>query len=281
MPGVGEKCRACGCTESDLVETCADPYRVVRCSRCSLVAVRPQPDVCQLANCYGSDYYAEWAGAQALARRELWRRRLRQIRGLHTDGRTLLDVGCGLGTFLELARASGWTVSGTEISPAAAERAGAALGLEVFCGEVWDAGFPEKHFDVVTLWHVLEHVRDPVRVLRAVSRIAKTNGLVVICVPNLESKVFNCIYRVVRGRRVSLFDPMGKEPHLFHFTSATLKQVVGAAGLTVVSIGPDVGQVETVKRTIDSVARLLSMIVRRPWYAGLMIACAPEAGPSN
>lgn len=72
----------------------------------------------------------------------------------------LLDVGCGTGEFLRLARDSGWDVAGTELSSHGAAVA-AKAGLPVFTGEIWEAGYPSAHFDLVTCWHVLEHVTDP------------------------------------------------------------------------------------------------------------------------
>lgn len=80
----------------------------------------------------------------------MWEGRLKKIEKQRQGGR-LLDVGCGDGAFLKLAQERGWEVSGTEHSSYAAKYVGEALGITVFCGELFAAGYPDNSFDVVTM----------------------------------------------------------------------------------------------------------------------------------
>ncbi|MDF1593537.1 MAG: class I SAM-dependent methyltransferase [Desulfobacterales bacterium] len=99
-------------------------------------------------------------------------------------GGHLLDVRCGEGSFLAVVQKEGWRVSGTEFSMFAAKQAADLLNIDIFCGKLSNAGFHENSFDVVTMWHVLEHVDDPKKYLEEIHRILKPNGLFVFAVPD-------------------------------------------------------------------------------------------------
>jgi 2-polyprenyl-3-methyl-5-hydroxy-6-metoxy-1,4-benzoquinol methylase len=102
----------------------------------------------------------------------------------------LLDVGCGSGTLLSLLKNRGFRVRGVDFSSEAAAIAKSENDIEVQVGSVEDVHFPDASFDVVTLFHVMEHVTNPRRVLSEVSRILRPNGAVILQVPNIESWQF-------------------------------------------------------------------------------------------
>jgi 2-polyprenyl-3-methyl-5-hydroxy-6-metoxy-1,4-benzoquinol methylase len=101
----------------------------------------------------------------------------------------LLDVGCSLGYFLDVARERGFKSYGVEVSKDTSQYAREKLGLNVFCGTLEVAQFPDKTFDVITLWDVIEHVPDPINLLREVRRIMKDDGLIALQSPNMESVI--------------------------------------------------------------------------------------------
>jgi SAM-dependent methyltransferase len=84
-------------------------------------------------------------------------------------------------------REKGWTVAGVEVDPKAVEQARAQYGLEVFCGEVQEAHLPGAAYDAITLRHVIEHVPDPVALLKHCRKLLKPGGLLVVVTPNTES----------------------------------------------------------------------------------------------
>jgi SAM-dependent methyltransferase len=102
----------------------------------------------------------------------------------------LLDVGCGSGTLLGLLKQRGFRAIGVDFSAEAAGLAGAENGVRVVVGSLDQAGFPDHSFDIVTLFHVLEHVANPRQVLAEVSRILKPGGVIVVQVPNIDSWQF-------------------------------------------------------------------------------------------
>jgi 2-polyprenyl-3-methyl-5-hydroxy-6-metoxy-1,4-benzoquinol methylase len=99
----------------------------------------------------------------------------------------LLDVGCGSGTLIGILKQRGFRVLGVDFSAEAAALAESENGVEVLVGSLEQAGFKDGSFDVVTLFHVLEHVTNPRDVLAEVHRILRPDGRLVLQVPNIDS----------------------------------------------------------------------------------------------
>jgi SAM-dependent methyltransferase len=201
-------------------------FPVVRCAICGLVYLCPRPASSALHAFYPDAYYPLEATPPAQARAVaagLFRRVQAWVQGQGRGTVRLLDVGCGTGVFLDLAQQAGWHVRGIEPGVAACAYARARFGLEVHCATLESAPLPPESFDVVTMWHVLEHLPHPLGGLRRVHQALASGGLLLIGVPNfasLEARLF--------GRRwYSLDAPR----HLYHFTPATLSAIVSAAGL--------------------------------------------------
>jgi SAM-dependent methyltransferase len=113
------------------------------------------------------------------------RARVRQLAGLPA-GRAL-DVGCGDGSFLEALAQLGWEVFGTELSPSIAATATQRFGEHIQVGELDHTAHEEASFDLITFWHVLEHVDDPRSALDHARRLIRPDGTVIIAVPNIQS----------------------------------------------------------------------------------------------
>jgi 2-polyprenyl-3-methyl-5-hydroxy-6-metoxy-1,4-benzoquinol methylase len=151
------------------------------------------------------------------------RRRMELIeRATQLRRASLLDVGSGTGEVLLAARERGWTTQGVEPERTGAETA-RERGLDVETALLEESGLPEHSYDVVSAFHVLEHVPDARAFLRTLRRWAKPNGFVTIEVPN-----FNSVQRRRLGARWPHLRP---REHLTHFTPDTLKRTFAAAGL--------------------------------------------------
>lgn len=103
-----------------------------------------------------------------------------------TSRAKVLDVGCGSGTLLARMKSLGWDAEGVEIDPGGVAAA-RARGVTVHQGQLADAQFPDSHFDAIHSAHVIEHLYDPVALLRECFRIVKPGGKLVIITPNTAS----------------------------------------------------------------------------------------------
>lgn len=200
-------------------------FAYLRCPGCGLVYLNPRPAREEILGYYNRDYYGEgekkfgtWIEASRLY---FAGKRARRIgRFLPRKGR-ILDVGCGQGTFLQLLRREGWEVQGTELAEEPARRARQA-GIPVSLGEIQEGQFGEGTLDLVTLWHVIEHLRDPAGMLRRIAPMLGKKGLVAISTPNVESVQA----RVFRDRWFHLDPPR----HLYLFSPETLERLMAQAG---------------------------------------------------
>jgi len=239
--------------------------RPVTCPRCGLVFVDPVPAEATDAATYGAGYYEPWQRDEERPRRSLWRRRLRLLQARAGRRAALLDVGCGDGLFLRVARDAGWRVDGIEFSPEGAGRAAARLERPVAVGDLAAATVLPGPFDVVTLWHVLEHLPEPRPMLAAARRRLRPGGLLVVAVPNLDNIPMRAAYRVARGRPLPLFEPGAREPHLSHFDRTTLRRILADAGFAAIEITTDRCALTIPKKIIDATAGLLGRLGGRLW----------------
>jgi 2-polyprenyl-3-methyl-5-hydroxy-6-metoxy-1,4-benzoquinol methylase len=211
-----------------------DGYRLVRCRQCGLVSVANPPspeelrDFYSFAQGYASssrDDPAEIARLQALGRRHV------VALGHAADAGRLLDVGCSAGFFLAAARDVGWEVKGLELNADAAALARERFGLDVTAAGVEDAPFPPGSFDAVTLWDVLEHLRDPRGALQLVRRLLRPGGTLALSTPNLDG-LFPRLSGLI-GRRTGYWTHPEPPAHLFQFSQRTLTRLLEATGFAV------------------------------------------------
>jgi SAM-dependent methyltransferase len=229
---------------------------VARCQACGFLYQKPRVADAHLADCYPDHYprhqepsprvplkgsparlkAVRWALATSLGypafhdgSAGFWTRlRARRIAGkIRWDcppwrgaGR-YLDVGCGSGGALGVAQALGWQVAGVEVDDAAAAKARRFSG-EIFVGDVLGAPFAPGRFDVATAFHVLEHVPDPVAVLRRMLSWLAPGGLLIVEVPNAGGLGAALFGRAWSGLELPR--------HLSHFSPETLTRAVEQAG---------------------------------------------------
>ncbi|MBW1908177.1 MAG: class I SAM-dependent methyltransferase [Deltaproteobacteria bacterium] len=270
-------CNLCGQRHFNILEEDQLPFKVLKCINCSLVFVYPQPEPVELKDHYEEGYYSEWIYTEKKKRLKMWSKRLNSLEK-YKNGGMLLDVGCGEGTFLKLAQNSGWKISGTELSSYAAKYASNALGTDVFCGDLEDAKYPDHSFDVVTMWHVLEHVKDPKKYLLEVHRILKSNGLMVIAVPNVNDLVMQIAYRIIKRRKLKLFLKDEKELHLYHFSTGTIKSYLEKTGFDCLKRSPDFGIIASSKKLINVISVLPYYLIRLKIFNSIQIFATPKKG---
>jgi len=158
-----------------------------------------------------------------------------KVRG---EMKSILDVGCGFGYFLELASQKGWQASGIEIVNRAVRDAKAKVGNQnIFHGTLKEAKYPNEFFDAITLWDVLFHVQDPYEELRECHRVLKRKGVIGIRVRNvLFEKMIYRAYSVIKKMVPNL---RLKKPYVFHrycFSANSMFQLLQRVGFTKIEI---------------------------------------------
>lgn len=205
---------------------------LVRCKKCGLAYINPRHTLERERGFYDYEYFKpEEEALWREYRYPLFEKVLSSIESTIPDG-SLLDVGCGKGYFLDLARKRGWQGVGTDVSSTAVQFARDTLRLEVYRGELRDAKLPENSFDVATAWNVLDQMYDPWGNLREIFRVLKSGGLVALRVSNLHfhlylQRLFTFLNSAVPGRlRVTAPTVF----HLYMFSPGTLRMFLKEAG---------------------------------------------------
>lgn len=199
--------------------------RIVKCRRCGLVYANPRESSALMTEIYRDvedDAYLELKPAKDISYRWNIARLEKYARG----GR-ILDVGCGHGFFLSLLDPARWERWGIEPARAAARYGRETLGLNIQESFFGNGEFPENYFDVVTMFHVLEHVGDPAAELRRAWKILRPGGYLYVEFPDFAS-VF-ARWRKRRWWYVMRF-------HTYYFTRATARQMLARAGFVPVDI---------------------------------------------
>ncbi|MCA0131275.1 class I SAM-dependent methyltransferase [Winogradskyella alexanderae] len=197
----------------------------------------PKPTEEKLSQYYKSEDYISHTDSKRnvfeyayhIIRSRALRNKLKLINSFDTEAKDLLDIGCGTGDFLRTAQNSGWSITGIEPNVQARTIANDKTGNKVFEAEQL-LSIEENSFDVITLWHVLEHLPKLETHISLFKNLLKPNGFLVVAVPNFKSydaqhyKSFWAAYDVPR--------------HLWHFSRQSIKHLFGKFGFTVVSTRP-------------------------------------------
>lgn len=148
----------------------------------------------------------------------------------------LLEIGCGLGFFLDYARSRKWEVKGVELSEFAAGEAKRIYGVDVFCGELQETKFEPHGFDVVAIFDVIEHVLSPLEFLEEIVRILKPEGYLLLITDNdtnfitgLTSLLYKITFGMIRypcSRAYPIFN-------VSYFTESLLRSLLERFGFEV------------------------------------------------
>ena len=219
-------------------------FTLVQC-KCGLVFLNPQPEIPELKTYYPLAYAPHsleserglfhkfilklekiyWESHLSLSKIFLFPF-CRFIRGtIIRKNTSMLDIGCGEGSFLQKMKTYGMNVYGLDFSETAVSKA-RAKGLNVVHGDLQSQKFPDNHFDLITLHHVLEHLPNPMKTFQEIRRILKTEGTLIIDVPNIHSLGFKIFKQY--------WMPLETPRHLFHFSYRTLMQYANQTGFKIV-----------------------------------------------
>ena len=237
---------------TDYLAGTAGQWRMLRCpdAACGLLWLDPKPLAADLIKAYAT--YHTHGGSRTQDPARLWHSAVnsackqlshllelgsalgRQRRELRTmfigsvSPGTLLEVGCGSGRFLNRMRGLGWAVEGVEFDPVAAARIEEKYGIPVAVGSLPELRYAQDKYDVVAMSQVIEHVHDPVALLKECRRVLRPGGRLVLSTPNTLSVAHRLYGRSWRG--------LEPPRHLHIFSPAALENVARRCGLQVVKL---------------------------------------------
>jgi len=216
-------CDICGSNEIEQVEK----INLKHCIKCGHYFVDEFPPEKEIIGEYSRPvYYKESSEVEELAVRNLWERRYRGLRKYFINkNASFLDVGCGRGFMLELARKDGLDVVGTEYCSQTAAYAKNIFKLNVLITDLLDINLAENKFDIISMWHVLEHIKYPSKYLEKIAKLIKKEGIFVVEVPNIEEKNRSLKYHVAQNRT-----------HYHFFSEKTLTALLLKQGFTIKKI---------------------------------------------
>jgi 2-polyprenyl-3-methyl-5-hydroxy-6-metoxy-1,4-benzoquinol methylase len=230
-------CRSCASKDAKFLFR-KDEFDIVQCKACGLKFTNADPSHTHLKEFYGEKYFhSEGMGTsysdylfEEKAMSLNAEKRLQKIEKIMPARGKILDLGCAAGFFLNVANRE-WEVAGVELSEYASSYAMDRFGLPVRNGTLKDAAFPDKGFDVVTMWDVVEHLTDPLEDLKEARRVMKDDGLLVMTTGDVES-----FFAKACGKHWHLYNPT---QHLSFFSRKTITGLLEKAGFKVLKIEKD------------------------------------------
>lgn len=236
-------CPICGGAVFSDFLTCQDhtttreQFSLQRCGSCQLLLTNPRPDQESIPVYYESpDYISHSVNSTKLfdkvyllARSFTLRRKHALIKAYHKGGK-ILDYGCGSGEFLSFMKGKNWEVQGVEPAVEPRTKANTLVGLEE--GHIVEKleDLKKTKFNVITLWHVLEHVPHPDDLLTKLKHLLAKDGVIFVAAPNSESYDAQFYKQHWAGYDLPR--------HFWHFSKSTLKKLLANQGLNLIRTEP-------------------------------------------
>lgn len=222
------RCPLCESTGPFTLPEAPAGFHLYDCTACSFVFLHPLPGEDELSLYYDQGYYGQgrkkFFSPLEAAVRQLTLLKWRRLRPFVRRGDEMLDIGCGRGTMVELARAEGVEAYGVERS-----FPHGTPNPHIYYQDLFDCGFPAGQFRMVILWHVLEHLAEPRRSLAEINRILAPGGYLSLAVPN-----FGGAQAEASGRNWFHLDI---PRHFWQFRSRSLYRLIEQQGFRLVNEG--------------------------------------------
>ena len=202
-------------------------YQLVQCRACSLVWLGNPPRPEDIGLHYGKEYHEAITNSGERYLNKRWAYPRKRILELVQKG-ALLDIGCSSGGFLSSLKNSGFQLHGIEASSTVTQKAIENSGAQVYAGEINDAPFPPSSFDVITGFHVLEHVYNLKETMDRLWKWLKPGGILYLHVPNieaLEARMFRSFWYGLELPR-----------HLYHFSPSSMKHLFAKFAFQEISV---------------------------------------------
>ncbi|WP_296618446.1 class I SAM-dependent methyltransferase [Marivirga sp.] len=213
-----------------------ESFNIMVCDNCNFHFTNPRPDKDEIGKYYESEEYISHSDKAnspinliyKIARKYALSTKKKLINSVAKDKKgRILDYGCGTGYLLETMKSDGWKTFGIEPNDKARELASQKVKVKETIEQL---DLKNKKFDIITLWHVLEHIHDLNSTIKTLKTILKEKGKIIIAVPNIES-----YEESIFGEEWAAYDV---PRHLYHFSQDTMKTLMLKHGLKIKQIYP-------------------------------------------
>ena len=262
-------CPICKSDQTTLFLTCIDhtvsreTFSIVQCNSCGFKFTNPRPEEDKLGAYYKSEDYVSHSNTKKgfinstyqSVRKYTLLKKLELISKYYKTGK-ILDIGCGTGEFLNTCKSAKWETFGIEPDPDARKMAKDNFGLDVR-EESEINNLSNEGFDIISMWHVLEHVPRLNERIEDLKRLIKPDGVIIIAVPNcnsLDAKIY--------GENWAAYDV---PRHLYHFTPKDIELVFKNHGLKMFKVLPMVFDSFYVSMLSEKIKTGKTNIIRSTW----------------
>jgi len=212
-------------------------FELIYNKKLDFLETKPQPTLDKLSDYYKSEDYISHTDSKRnlfettyqFIKKIALKKKLKLINTYSKSGKVLLDMGCGTGSFLQIAQQNGWKVLGIEPNQDARKIANNKIGDFVFDVDHL-IKLEKERYDVITLWHVLEHLPNIEVHIKIFKRLLKQNGTLIIAVPNYKSYDAQ-FYK----NHWAAFDV---PRHLWHFSKTAISKLVALENMKVIKTYP-------------------------------------------
>jgi 2-polyprenyl-3-methyl-5-hydroxy-6-metoxy-1,4-benzoquinol methylase len=224
---INVKCDLCGHDEPELFLE-KDGFKIVRCKNCSLVYVNPRFSQDTLCDMYNDNIISPFQYYLDTKREDerTFNERLDFIEEYTIVGK-LLDVGCSIGTFSNVAQKRGWDIAGVDINRMSANYCIDNLGFDVKVGNFQEVDLPKEYFDLVLMNDFLEHVPSPTNALSKANELVKKGGYLFVVTPKIDS----IMAKLSKERWLHL----KPDEHLYYFSTKTMEKLLNKTGFELIS----------------------------------------------
>jgi len=213
-----------------------EEFKLVKCEDCGLILTSPVPSQAEIGKYYNSPEYLSHNSSRKNATSILYnslrkiniKRKFKLINSL-SSGKSILDYGCGSGQLLQYFKEKDWYITGVEPNEEARNIASQLTETSILNNQEFEL-LPKNSFDVITLWHVLEHVHNLNLVLNKLVSLLNDNGILIIAVPNISSPDAKKYGKYWAGLDVPR--------HLYHFSAESMKHLLANHSMKVFQMVP-------------------------------------------
>lgn len=229
-------CIICNYRKSEIIsqKTRDSNSQVVKCSSCAHIQLYPLPSAKEDDNFYNQDLQAKNVfkkiNSLDLEKRSAvdTQRRVDIIRGEFDQNKSVLDVGSGYGFFIKAIHDAGFQATGLEVSSARREISKTITNVSLLSKAITGPNKTKNRYGIITLFHVLEHIKDPIKLCVNLKSYLKKEGTLIIEIPNTNHYLLN-ISKPYK-------DFYWQRAHISYFTPKTILQVLKKAGYRKIKI---------------------------------------------